>query len=210
MEETDTKQTKTCPFCGKEVIATAKKCKHCGQWLEKQCPTCGEWINAKAMKCRYCGTWLNKYAREKYEGTPVVPQKSYSAQEVNEAIGYALDEKDEEEDTSSLMNIECAVIVIVAGLIYDWSILQYFLAWAIGYVLLCIHILRVLYCIAVSFVWGIIGYCLSPWIFGDSDWDMLVRLASEDFSDYWWMGLIFFAASLFFHWPAMRSRFNFS
>ena len=37
---------------------------------------------------------------------------------------------------------------------------------------------------------------------------MLVRLATEDFSDYWWMGLIFFVASLLFHWPAMKARFN--
>lgn len=93
MEETNTKQTKNCPFCGKEVLVTAKKCKHCGQWLEKQCPTCGEWINAKAMKCRYCGTWLNKYAREKYEGTPVVPP-SKSRQDLQDALE---DEEDKRE-----------------------------------------------------------------------------------------------------------------
>ena len=27
-------ETKNCPFCGEEVLATAKKCKHCGEWLE--------------------------------------------------------------------------------------------------------------------------------------------------------------------------------
>ena len=31
-------ETKNCPFCGEEVFATEKKCKHCGEWLEKEPP----------------------------------------------------------------------------------------------------------------------------------------------------------------------------
>lgn len=26
--------TKTCPYCGGEIMSAAKKCKHCGEWLE--------------------------------------------------------------------------------------------------------------------------------------------------------------------------------
>lgn len=29
------KKTKECPYCGEEILATAKKCKHCGEWLEE-------------------------------------------------------------------------------------------------------------------------------------------------------------------------------
>ena len=29
------KKTKECPYCGEEILATAKKCKHCGAWLEE-------------------------------------------------------------------------------------------------------------------------------------------------------------------------------
>jgi hypothetical protein len=29
-------ETKQCPFCGEEILAAAKKCKHCGEWIEQQ------------------------------------------------------------------------------------------------------------------------------------------------------------------------------
>ncbi|MCH5176125.1 MAG: hypothetical protein J1F40_09580 [Prevotellaceae bacterium] len=28
--------TKRCPYCGEEILSVAKKCKHCGEWLEKE------------------------------------------------------------------------------------------------------------------------------------------------------------------------------
>lgn len=30
------KETKKCPYCGGEIKAAAKKCKHCGRWIEEQ------------------------------------------------------------------------------------------------------------------------------------------------------------------------------
>ena len=60
-------ETKLCPFCGQEIKSSAKKCIHCGKWLEKKCPACGEWIKIDANKCRYCGEWQGDYEKWKYE-----------------------------------------------------------------------------------------------------------------------------------------------
>ncbi len=32
---TEEMQTKTCPYCGEEILAVAQKCKHCGEFLDK-------------------------------------------------------------------------------------------------------------------------------------------------------------------------------
>ncbi len=30
----DISNTKLCPYCSEQILITAKKCKHCGEWLE--------------------------------------------------------------------------------------------------------------------------------------------------------------------------------
>ncbi len=71
MEE---KQTKICPFCGKEILIKAQKCKFCGSWLNpkntqsetikqetmKTCPYCCQQIPKDAQKCQFCGEWIKQ------------------------------------------------------------------------------------------------------------------------------------------------------
>lgn len=42
-------EKKLCPYCGEEILAVAKKCKHCGEWLDKPKET------AKPIEPRHVG-----------------------------------------------------------------------------------------------------------------------------------------------------------
>ena len=55
-----------CPFCGEEIQITAKKCKHCGEWLNYHCPICGELISETSKICPECNTPIKK---KKYYST---------------------------------------------------------------------------------------------------------------------------------------------
>ncbi len=195
-------ETIVCPSCGQEILATAKKCKHCGEWFEKQCPQCGEWIKANAMKCKHCGSWLNKFAKERYERENNIVAASAPSKQ-NEADDYKGSSA-----TGCLMTVELGVLFIIFYYIYRWNWWTMLIIAFSGFILLQIKVLRILYCIVASFVWGVVGLVLAPFILDDSDFEVLGRLANDDYSDYWWVAALFGIISLILHWPAMKGRFN--
>lgn len=201
-------EMKSCPYCGQEILVNAKKCKHCGKWLEKQCPQCGEWVNAEAKKCRYCGYWFDAWQRrlqEKAEQEKRETQKGASIEEVKAAI----EEEKENSNTGCILYVESIIIGVLVGYIYDLEWWGYVVFLGVFSILLSIHFLRILYCIGISLVWGIVGVVLSPYLFDESELQIASRMLTDNYADYWWMGFIFAIVSLVFHKPAMRSQFNY-
>ena len=195
-------ETKTCPFCGKEILADAKKCKHCGEFLEKKCPVCGEWINVKAMKCKHCGSWLNKFAKADYE-------KSVTTGTAASGNDTSVTSSSDDKIAKGLLMVESWIILGVVWYMYDLQWWACILSIIGASILLSIRIVRIIYCFAVSVVLGFLIVPFGPWITGDCDWDTLVRMADYmDFGEYWWIGVIAGVVSLIYHAPAMKSGFE--
>ena len=145
-------ETKLCPFCGEVILSVAKKCLHCGKWLEKKCPACSEWIQIDAKKCRYCGEWLSDYEKWKYEketGINTTPQTTPSSEKKNNPT---------ENDISCLLSLETLGIICLYTWYYDIAIWKSVIAFFTLAYLLYVRCIRILVCVFICILWGVFLY----------------------------------------------------
>lgn len=50
------RQTRACPFCGEQILKTAVKCKHCGEFLDGRARQPAE-PQHRGRQCPYCGAY---------------------------------------------------------------------------------------------------------------------------------------------------------
>lgn len=154
-------ETKQCPFCGQEIKATAKKCIHCGKWLEKKCPACGEWIKIDANKCRFCGEWQGDYEKWKYEkatGIKVDPVQQPVASVAGDDKKDEPTESLDDSNSGCILYAECMAIAALYTWYYDWAwwkgVLAYFLiAWFAA-----IRFTRIILCVVMCVLWAAFAY----------------------------------------------------
>lgn len=71
--------TTSCFFCEAEITKTAKKCRHCGEWLARECRDCGLALkNARAARglCSNCEQRTHAVAASRANLSMVRPRKN--------------------------------------------------------------------------------------------------------------------------------------
>ncbi|MBO4827270.1 MAG: hypothetical protein J5506_08575 [Prevotella sp.] len=161
---------------------------------KKNCPYCGEVIMEKARKCKHCGTWLDGAQTE------IAPQYAVSQNTVLE---------EENGKVGCLMTCECVIILGILAVIYNWN----YLMWIVGSIVMAFilhtsRIIRIIISIVFSALWGMIAVLLCPWLLDESEFKMTERLVNDDYSTYWYVGIIVFVFSLICHGSSMK-KINF-
>ncbi len=72
---------KICKYCGGEVIDTAKKCKHCGEWLDIICPYCEGEVSPQATICPHCGEKIKEGNEQE-----TIPQSEHQNKNQNKLL----------------------------------------------------------------------------------------------------------------------------
>ncbi len=87
-------ETAACPFCESEITPTAKKCRHCGEWVSRDCLTCGTPIKGQWAARGYCadceGTETTGSLVRPSPGTPQLPVYSWPKKSRSVSVGLAL------------------------------------------------------------------------------------------------------------------------
>lgn len=80
------KKTKHCPYCGEEILSIAKKCKFCGEYLEKDCSTI-IYTKQDIKQIRdKINSFKNKDLPEKFKNNKEIKEELYKAADKCESI----------------------------------------------------------------------------------------------------------------------------
>lgn len=70
-----------CPYCESPISATAKKCRHCGEWIRNECRVCGTELG---------GRWARQGLCAEHERSETAPQQKVVVVENEESGGSVL------------------------------------------------------------------------------------------------------------------------
>lgn len=142
------KKIKRCPYCGEEIMAAAKKCKHCGEWLTNK-----EDSNRK----------------ETIKSPIIVSETEHKgkASTLRDDVRVGNTQADWNKENAEALPVQALIIGVLLGIAYK--------SWWIGggtflglLILLQIPFVGTFICILLSLIYGFIGYTIGTHFFSTS------------------------------------------
>lgn len=138
------KEKKECPYCGEEILITAKKCKHCGEWLDD-----------------------NKRLQFNAPNTEKIVHVIHDTTERQNSIKKAYQEAKQNEEFKNALPVQFLIISIVLGFIYKswWVGIGTFFGLSF---LIALPYVGNIVCVLLSFLYASIGYGIGTELFGNN------------------------------------------
>jgi len=129
---------KECPYCGEEILATAKKCKHCGEWLD-----------------------------EEIDDEEIDEDDDDESVSARDTMRGAIEEANWNEENSAALPVQAGIIAIIMGFVCKswWAGLGTFFGMII---LILLPRIGVAVCVILSILYGYVGYVIGAYFFSTS------------------------------------------